>query len=111
MQDKCAIVRKMKNQTNKAQGTISISAKGTGYVAVGTDKNKGQDPEVDYKHLHTALHGDTVEILLHPKGPGRQTAEVTKIIERAKMRFSGVLEMKMEYISSNQMTQKCTPTF
>ncbi len=94
MQDKCAIVRKMKNQTNKAQGTISISAKGTGYVAVGTDKNKGQDPEVDYKHLHTALHGDTVEILLHPKGPGRQTAEVTKIIERAKMRFSGVLEIE-----------------
>ena len=94
MQDKCAIVRKMKNQTNKAQGTISISAKGTGYVAVGTDKNKGQDPEVDYKHLHTALHGDTVEILLHPKGPGRQTAEVTNIIERAKMRFSGVLEME-----------------
>jgi ribonuclease R len=92
-----------KNQTNKLQGTISISAKGTGYVAVGEDKNKGQDPEVDFKHLNTALHGDVVEIILHPKnksrpssakdyGGARQTAEVSKIIRRAKIRFAGVLE-------------------
>ncbi len=78
--------------TNKLQGIISISAKGTGYVAIGLSKDKGQDPEVDFKHLHTALHGDIVEILLHPKGKGRQTAEVTKIISRAKIRFAGVLE-------------------
>ncbi len=90
------------NTKNKLQGVISISSKGTGYVAVLDEKgqkkdikkDKGQDPEVDYKHLHTALHGDTVEILLHPKGSGRQTAEVTEIIKRAKMRFSGVLEIE-----------------
>ena len=82
----------MKKQTSKLEGIISISSKGTGYVAVGDDKNKGNDPEVDYKHLKTALHGDQVEILLHPKGAGRQTAEVTKIIKRAKIRFAGVLE-------------------
>ncbi len=93
----------MKNhKTNRLQGVISISSKGTGYVAIGTDKlarptsggNKDEDPEVDYKHLHTALHGDTVEILLHPKGKNRQTAEVTKIISRAKMSFAGVLEIE-----------------
>ena len=61
-------------------------------MAVGEEKNKGQDPEIDFKHLKTALHGDTVEILLHPKGKSRQTAEVTKIIKRAKMRFAGILE-------------------
>lgn len=86
----------MKNQLkniNKLQGRISISSRGTGYVAVGEDKNKGQDPEIDFKHLNTALHGDTVEILLHPKKSGqRQRAEVSKIISRAKMRFAGVLE-------------------
>ena len=74
------------------QGVISISSKGTGYVATGEEKNKGQDPEIDFKHLNTALHGDTVEILLHPKGKDRQTAEVTKIISRAKTRFVGILE-------------------
>lgn len=81
-------------QVNKLQGIISISSKGTGYVAIGEDKNKQQDPEIDFKHLNTALHGDTVEIILHPKKHGRQTAEVLKIISRAKMSFVGVLEQQ-----------------
>ena len=75
-----------------AEGIISISSKGIGYVAIGTDKNKGLDPEIDFRHLNTALHGDTVEILFHPKGKGRQTAEVSKIISRAKKGFAGILE-------------------
>src|SRR3989344_5297489 len=85
----------MNKPLNKLQGIISISSKGTGYVAVGIGKNKEQDPEIDAKHLNTALHGDIVEILLHPKSlssKGRQTAEVSRIITRAKMRFAGVLE-------------------
>ncbi|OGJ15370.1 ribonuclease R [Candidatus Nomurabacteria bacterium RIFOXYD1_FULL_39_12] len=79
-------------KVNKLQGIISISAKGTGYVAIEGVKEKGQDPEIDFKHLHTALHGDMVEIVLHPKKYGRQTAEVSKIISRGKTRFTGVLE-------------------
>ncbi|MEK7088840.1 MAG: ribonuclease R [Patescibacteria group bacterium] len=71
------------------QGIISISSKGTGYVKV---LDYEEDPEIDFKHLNTALHGDTVEILQHPKGHGRLTGEVLKIISRAKMGFSGVLE-------------------
>ncbi|MFZ3011389.1 MAG: ribonuclease R [Minisyncoccia bacterium] len=84
----------MKHLKNKAtlKGIISISAKGTGYVAIEGIKEPGQDPEIDFKHLGTALHGDTVEIILHPKKFGRQTAEVSKIISRAKTRFTGVLE-------------------
>ncbi len=84
----------MKNHTNKKEGIISISSKGTGYVAIGAEKNKGQDPEIDFKHLNTALHGDMVEIILHPKGKERQTAEVSRIISRAKNNFVGVLEME-----------------
>ena len=85
---------KMKETTNKKEGIISISSKGTGYVAVGEEKDKGQDPEIDFKHLNTALHGDMVEILLHPKTKARQTAEVLKIISRAKTRFAGILEVE-----------------
>ncbi len=85
-------MHKTKNQTNKLEGIISISSKGTGYVAIGTSKDKGQDPEIDFKHLNTAMHGDLVEIILHPKGKGRQTAEVSRIISRAKMSFAGILE-------------------
>lgn len=82
----------MKKPINRLQGIISISSKGTGYVAIGIGKDKEKDPEIDSKHLHTALHGDMVEILLHPKSKSRQTAEVTKIISRSKIRFAGVLE-------------------
>lgn len=83
---------KKEHRSSKFEGIISISSKGTGYVAIGTDKNKGEDPEINFRHLNTALHGDTVEIILHPKGSSRQTAEVTKIISRAKTSFAGVLE-------------------
>ncbi|MFA6177325.1 MAG: ribonuclease R [Candidatus Paceibacterota bacterium] len=85
---------KINSKTNKLQGVISISSKGTGYVAIGIGKNKEQDPEIDFKHLNTALHGDMVEIFLHPKSQKRQTAEVIKIISRAKMHFTGVLEQE-----------------
>ena len=85
-------MKQKERKTNKLEGIISISAKGTGYVAIEGLKEKGQDPEIDYKHLNTALHGDVVEIILHPKKFGRQTAEVSKIISRAKTRFTGVLE-------------------
>ena len=78
-----------KNQIKKLQGIISISSKGTGYVKVLEFK---EDLEIDLKYLNTAMNGDTVEIILHPKGKGRQTAEVSKIISRIKTRFAGVLE-------------------
>ncbi len=94
----------MKKSTNKKEGIISISSRGTGYVAVFDDKtlkskrivvpnkNMGKDPEINFRHLNTALHGDIVEIMLHPKGSKRQTAEVLEIISRAKNGFTGILE-------------------
>ncbi|TSC77683.1 MAG: ribonuclease R [Parcubacteria group bacterium Gr01-1014_24] len=80
---------KMKETKNKLQGIISISSKGIGYVDIPELK---EDPEIDFRHLNTALHGDRVEIILHPKGKRRQTGEVLKILSRAKMSFAGVLE-------------------
>ncbi|MEK7140877.1 MAG: RNB domain-containing ribonuclease, partial [Patescibacteria group bacterium] len=93
----------MKKNKTKIEGVISVSTKGTGYVSmmekaptpggVGVPtKSVGKDIEIDFRHLYTALHGDTVEILLHPKSSGRQTGEVSSIIKRAKVGFAGVLE-------------------
>lgn len=102
---KYAIFTDMKRESQKIkqrlEGIISISSKGTGYVK--TDLR--QDPEIDFRHLNTALHGDTVEIILHPKsakgrtyargyGEARQTAEVSKILSRGKAGFAGVLEQE-----------------
>ncbi|MFZ2072483.1 MAG: ribonuclease R [Minisyncoccia bacterium] len=79
----------MKKQNNRKEGLISISSKGTGYVEV---QGYEDDIEIDSRHLNTALNGDSVEILLHPKTKGRQTAEVSKILNRSKSSFAGVLE-------------------
>ena len=78
------------------QGIISISAKGTGYVTLTDEtsnkKDKNNDIEIEAKYLNTALNGDTVEIVIHPKIGTRRTGEVKKIISRLKMSFAGVLE-------------------
>jgi ribonuclease R len=87
-------------KTNKVEGSISISAKGTGYVKildkvptkVGIPTRVGNDIEIDFKHLNTAMHGDTVEVVLHAKSHGRMTGEVSKIISRAKKAFTGIIE-------------------
>src|SRR3989344_7279055 len=81
--------KEAKKITKTTQGVISISSKGIGYIRIPDYK---EDPEIDFRHLNTALHGDTVEIILHSKGHGRLTAEVLKVISRAKIGFSGVLE-------------------
>jgi len=71
------------------EGIISITTKGIGYVKT---INQEKDIEIDFRHLNTALHNDKVQIILHPKRDKRLTGEVSKIISRVKIGFSGVLE-------------------
>lgn len=81
---------KAKEISRFIEGTITISHKGMGVVRV-----KGQDETIEIEHnfLHTACHGDTVKILLHPKEIGLdQKGEVSEIIRRSKQGYSGVLE-------------------
>lgn len=92
-------MKKVKEIPKTAEGVISISSKGIGYVKIldrdiehKKDKNLDGDIEIDSRHLNTALHGDTVLVLLHFKKKERITGEVSKIITRAKIGFSGVLE-------------------
>ena len=74
------------------EGIISISGKGTGSVRLNKDNIV---IEIDHNFLHTACHGDTVEILLHSKNKeGVLTGEVTKIIHRSKKGYAGVLEQE-----------------
>ncbi len=77
-------IERVKKETKRLEGTISVSSKGTGYVRVEGYK---EDIEIPFANLNTALHGDRVEITA-----GRQTGKVVKIISRAKKGFAGVLE-------------------
>lgn len=72
------------------EGIITISHKGIGVVRI-----KGQDETIEIEHnfLHTACHGDTVKVLLHPKRKDKTaTGEVYEILRRSKKGYSGVLE-------------------
>jgi len=97
--------KETKKINNIIQGIISITSKGTGYVKIPEFE---EDPEINFKDLNTALHGDTVEIILNEKGHGRLTAKVSKIISRAKIGFSGVLE-KSEKVGLSPAGEE--PTF
>lgn len=93
----CAIFKRMKHlkQDDKKGGTfvgtISLSQKGTGFVKI---EDKEEDIEIEWGDLNTALNGDTVEIIVHSKkyGKTRQSGEVVRVVSRAKIRFTGILE-------------------
>lgn len=75
----------LKMQSQFAEGIIRISHKGTGKVII---KETDETIEISHSFLRTALNGDTVRILFHPKkGKETQTGEVTKIIRRSKEDF------------------------
>ncbi|MCM2339115.1 MAG: ribonuclease R [Burkholderiales bacterium] len=85
---------KKQEKKKKLEGTISITAKGTGYVRLTNEikSNEKEDIEVNFKDLNTALHGDIVQIKLHQRKNKRVTGEVSGVVSRAKIGFSGVLE-------------------
>ncbi len=81
----------MKKEASRyKEGILSISSKG-----FGTLRTRGDDEtvEVDHSFLHTACHGDTVRVLLHPKAKDKvQKGQVDTILRRAKKGYAGVLE-------------------
>lgn len=75
---------------HKVEGTIRVTPKGVGYVAV---EGMTEDLEIAPADLGTALDYDRVNVILLGKVQGRrQGAEVTEILLRNKTKFVGVLE-------------------
>lgn len=81
---------KNKEFNRHIEGIINISNKGTGAVRMNKENKV---IEIDHSFLRTACNGDTVVVLLHPrKKDGILTGEVTKILNRSKKGYAGVLE-------------------
>jgi len=79
-----------RSESSYTEGTLKLTSSGTGYVI--SDQFK-QDIEIGRAFLNKGLNGDRVKILLHPKSENRrQTGEVSEILFRNKMRFSGVIQ-------------------
>jgi len=85
----------MQKTKKKLEGVISVSNKGTGYVAI---ENQEVDVEIDSQNLNTALNGDLVQIEIISKQKGRKYGKVVKIISRAKNGFVGILEKGVENV-------------
>ena len=89
---------KQKQKNGSAHGTpetlittISTNRKGVGYIK--NPKNKDKDIVIESKDLNFATNGDTVEVRLHPQKKGQdQTAEVVRVMERAKDYFICTME-------------------
>ncbi len=97
------------------EGIISTTSKGLGFIdnpqgsADSTGKpvlrtressskrypkeSERTNIRIEAGFLNTALHGDTVQVILHPKTFGSQpTGEVVKIVKRKRTRFVGTIE-------------------
>ncbi|ATA72872.1 ribonuclease R [Capnocytophaga sp. H4358] len=81
---------------NYYTGIVDITSRGNAYVVVDELET---DVFVPSNMLNKALHGDLVEVYIFPrfrKG-NKLEGEVTKIIERKKMRFVGVVQMQKNF--------------
>jgi len=76
-------------------GTVDITGKGNAYIIIeGLD----DDVFVPFNKLKKAFHKDTVEIYIFPRRNGKKLeGEITKVLERNKTEFVGIVEMQKSY--------------
>lgn len=80
---------------NYYTGRVDIAGRGQGYIIV---EDLEDDILVKSKNLNHALQGDTVEVYVFKrKRGGKSEGEVTRIIERKKMEFVGVIGIKENF--------------
>ena len=79
-----------KKQNNTFTGVITTARRGIGFI---NHPDFEESVRIEGEDLNTALNGDTVEICLHPsKKNSEPKAEVTKIVQRARTRFVGIIQ-------------------
>lgn len=74
-------------------GTIDVTRRGSGFVK--TDA-VAEDIFIPERLMGQALHGDTVEVLMAMKNPGRgkgPEGKITGVIERSRTDFVGVIQL------------------
>ena len=80
----------MENTQNLVEGTLTLTAKGLGYVR---SKERKESIEIEPTKLNTALQGDLVKVSVYPQKVGEnEQGEIIGIITRSKAGHAGVLE-------------------
>lgn len=76
------------------EGSISIAAKGFGFVTVATEK---ADVFISPNHIGQALNGDRVKIQVLKYGKSRIEGQVIEVIERECTQFVGTIQMHEKF--------------
>jgi len=80
---------------NTFTGRLEITSKGTGYVVV---EDLEDDIFIPNNNLNKALDGDEVEVYVYRrKRRGKSEGEITRIINRKRNEFVGVIELQKNY--------------
>ncbi len=76
-------------------GTVDITSRGNAYIVI---EGMEEDVFVPFNKLKKAFHKDTVEVYIFPRRSGKKLeGEITKVIERNKTTFVGVVDMQKTF--------------
>ena len=76
-------------------GRVDIAARGNAYIIC---EELEKDIFVPANHVNRALHGDEVEVYItRKKKSGQLEGEISKILERAKAEFVGILQLQKSF--------------
>ena len=77
------------------KGTVDVTSRGNAYILI---EEMDDDVFIPFNKLKRAFHGDTVELYVYPKRGGKKLeGEITKILERKKTDFVGILDLQKKF--------------
>lgn len=77
------------------KGRVDMTTSGNAYVII---EDKDDDVFVPFNRINRAFHGDIVEVFLKPKRNGkRPEGEVSKVLERRKSSFVGIVDKQKTF--------------
>ncbi len=75
-------------------GRVDMTTNGSAYII---SEETEEDVIVAPKKTLNAMHGDTVKVLVFPKGKGKQEGEITEVLVRAKTEFVGTIQVSPKF--------------
>jgi ribonuclease R/exosome complex exonuclease DIS3/RRP44 len=85
-------------------GKVDMTTSGNAYVVV---EDKDDDIFVPFNRINKAFHGDMVEVFLKPKRNGkRPEGEVSKVLERRKSSYVGIVDKQKTFAFVRPTDQK-----
>ncbi len=85
----------IKASKNYYTGVADVTSRGQAYIVVA---DLEEDIFINNKNLNHTLHGDTVEVYVFKRRKGgKQEGEITKIIQRKRTEFVGVIQIQERF--------------